>query len=438
MHQPERDRMFDPAANGDGAPRRPSRRRFLWLGAASSLVGASLAGFAGLRLVAAQRSSDRDDDDLDDDVDLDDDDLQHSRDDRDDDDRSRDDDDAGRAHGGGRDDDHDDHDDDRDDDDDWDDDDRAAARREVTIPAGSAVVEIFDDDDFTPSTITIDAGQTLTFVNFDGDDHTATGSGFDTGLIREQGGVASVTLDTPGRYPFACLIHPEMVGEVLVRDEDGNVPERALASPVADDAVPVQIVNMAFAPATARVATGQSVTWSNDDTVPHTVTADDGRFDSGILDPGDRFSWTFDAPGAIAYHCALHPGMEGDVVVSGDGPVQRTGDAPATADTATGDAAPSDAVTGNTTSPEAGRVDAAAVAIVDLAFEPPLVTVAAGTEVVWTNTGQIPHTVTGDDFDSGVLENSQEFRRVFADPGTYDYFCAIHPGMTGQVVVEPA
>ncbi len=324
MKQPERDELINPGASGDvSSPRKPTRRRFLWLGAASSLIGASLSGIAGYRLVAAQRTGDRDDDDLDDDVDLDDDDFQNDRDDDDlDNDVDLDDDDF-----------HDDHDDNDDDDDDGSgqggrnearrDEIRAAARLDGEIPAGSALVEIFNDDDFSPASITIDAGQTVTFVNYDGDDHTATGSGFDTGIIRERGGVASVTLDTPGRYPFACQIHPEMVGEVLVRDEDGNVPARAAASPVARDAVPVKIANLAFDPATVSVATGSTVAWSNDDSVPHTVTAADGSLDSGILDPGGQFSWTFDQPGTVAYQCALHPEMRAEVEVSDDGPVQR-------------------------------------------------------------------------------------------------------------------
>lgn len=333
----EHDPLITPDANDAGVlPRKPTRRRLLWLGAASSLVGASLSGIAGYRLVAAQRSGDRDDDDLDDDVDLDDDDLQTDRDDDDlDDDTDLDDDDFHRDH----DDDDQDDDVDLDDDDRHDDDDperrrdreermeaiRSATQLEAEVPADAPVVEMFNDDDYFPASLTIDVGEEVFFVNYDGDDHTATGAGFDTGIIREQGGVASVTFDTPGRFPFACQIHPEMVGEILVRDEEGNLPARATASPTAggaEGAVTVQIANLAFSPATAQAATGETVTWTNDDSVPHTVTADDGSFDSGILDPGASFSRTFDQAGTFPYKCALHPQMQAEVVV-GDGPVQR-------------------------------------------------------------------------------------------------------------------
>lgn len=329
-HDHEHEPLINPDDDGSASPRKPTRRRLLWFGAASSLVGASLSGIAGYRLVAAQRSGDRDDDDLDDDVDLDDDDLQTDRDDDDlDDDTDLDDDDFHRDHD----------DDDQDDDVDLDDDDddrrrdreermeaiRSATQLEAEVPADASVVEMFNDDDFFPGSLTIDVGEEVFFVNYDGDDHTATGSEFDTGIIRERGGVASVTFDTPGRFPFACQIHPEMVGEILVRNEDGSLPARATGSPAAEGAegaVTVRIADLAFSPATARAATGETVTWTNDDSVPHTVTADDGSFDSGILDPGASFSWTFDQAGTFPYLCALHPQMQAEVVV-GDGPVQR-------------------------------------------------------------------------------------------------------------------
>ena len=71
-----------------------------------------------------------------------------------------------------------------------------------------------------------------------------------------------------------------------------------------------------YAPAMRRVATGTWVTWSNDGQDAHTVTAADGSFDSGNLDPSEGFSWFFDEPGTFAYVCALHPWMTGQIVVS--------------------------------------------------------------------------------------------------------------------------
>jgi plastocyanin len=190
---------------------------------------------------------------------------------------------------------------------------------QAQIPPGSTEIRIVSDDagGFVPGELTVDLGQSVTFVNTHSDEHTATGSGFDTGIIPE-GGTATVVMEEPGIFPYACQIHPVMTGQIAVRDESGVVPQpqTTSASPTAD-AAQVRIANLAFDPATTTVATGNTVTWSNDDTVPHTVTADDGLFDSGILDPGGSFSWTFTDPGSIAYHCQLHPTMQATVVVEG-------------------------------------------------------------------------------------------------------------------------
>jgi plastocyanin len=73
-----------------------------------------------------------------------------------------------------------------------------------------------------------------------------------------------------------------------------------------------------YSPVTRKVAPGTWVTWSNAGTDTHTVTAVDGSFDSGDLDPSEGFSWYFDQPGTFEYVCTLHPWMTGKIVV-GDG-----------------------------------------------------------------------------------------------------------------------
>src|ERR671921_57922 len=169
----------------------------------------------------------------------------------------------------------------------------------VELPAGSLEVRIIGDDagDFVPGELTVDVGQSVTFVNIHSDEHTATGSGFDTGIIPDEGGMATVVLDTPGTFPYACQIHPEMTGVIRVRDENGVVPETQTTSQeVPADATIVRIVNLAFDPAEVTIPTGTAVSWINDDSVPHTVTSSDGVFDSGIFDPGASFTWSFDQP----------------------------------------------------------------------------------------------------------------------------------------------
>jgi plastocyanin len=77
----------------------------------------------------------------------------------------------------------------------------------------------------------------------------------------------------------------------------------------------VNIKNHAFDPAQLNVAKGTTVTWTNADTEAHTVTADDGLFDSGVLEPGQSYSVWLGGSGTVAYHCELHPDMKGSVVV---------------------------------------------------------------------------------------------------------------------------
>jgi plastocyanin len=83
-------------------------------------------------------------------------------------------------------------------------------------------------------------------------------------------------------------------------------------------AAEVDIPDISFAPDSLTVKPGTTVTWTNSDDIPHTVTKDGGPgadFDSGNLAPGDTFEQTFDAEGKIDYVCQIHPGQEGSVTV---------------------------------------------------------------------------------------------------------------------------
>jgi plastocyanin len=78
------------------------------------------------------------------------------------------------------------------------------------------------------------------------------------------------------------------------------------------------------------------------------------------------------------------------------------------------------------------------VKIDNFSFGPAALTVAAGTTVTWTNRDDIPHTVVSDDkvFKSKVLDTDEKFSYTFIKPGTYPYFCSVHPKMTGKVIVQ--
>jgi plastocyanin len=79
-----------------------------------------------------------------------------------------------------------------------------------------------------------------------------------------------------------------------------------------------------------------------------------------------------------------------------------------------------------------------AVKIDNFVFSPNPLTVPAGSTIRWTNQDDIPHNVVSDDktFKSKVLDTDETFTYTFTKPGTYTYFCSIHPKMTGKVVVQ--
>ena len=77
----------------------------------------------------------------------------------------------------------------------------------------------------------------------------------------------------------------------------------------------VRIDNFAFAPQRMAVKVGTTVTWINDDDIPHTVASNTKLFRSSALDTKDKFSFTFTTLGAYEYFCSLHPHMTGAIVV---------------------------------------------------------------------------------------------------------------------------
>ena len=85
----------------------------------------------------------------------------------------------------------------------------------------------------------------------------------------------------------------------------------------------------------------------------------------------------------------------------------------------------------------------AAVKIDNFVFQPEALTVSPGTKVTWTNEDDIPHLVVevpsknGDPlFRSPALDTDATFSFTFAKPGTYDFFCALHPHMVGKIIVK--
>ena len=129
-------------------------------------------------------------------------------------------------------------------------------------------------------------------------------------------GIADVTF-VPGRGTLAIVDEslsgePPLVGAAVMSGQaDARRPARMRAPNE------VGIDNFQFTPSSLMVKAGTSVTWVNDDDVPHLIASSNNRFKaSSVLDTGQRFTVTFAKPGSYPYFCSLHPKMQGTVVVS--------------------------------------------------------------------------------------------------------------------------
>lgn len=296
-------------------------------------------------------------------------------------------------------------------------------------PATPGSVSIFDNG-YAPATLTVSEGTTVTWTNTGAAPHTATDrSGrFDSGFMMT-GDTFSQTFTAAGTYEYFCTIHPEMVATIAVTGAGGGTPPPPPPADPAPSPRPsaapapggIEVVDNAFRPASRQVSVGTTLVWTNTGALPHTVTDRAARFDSGLLMSSDRYRRTFDTPGTYEYFCTLHPEMVGTIVVTG-------------ADGAAPPPPPSATLTTSSTGSPQGSGD---IEMVDNDYRPPTITVAKGSTLTWSNTGALPHTVTdrADGFDSGIVMPGDVYRRTFTSAGSFDYFCTIHPEMTGTVVV---
>jgi plastocyanin len=288
----------------------------------------------------------------------------------------------------------------------------------VVQDGGEAAIVDFD---FSPRRLTVEAGTKVRWSNNGERPHTATDRGgtFDTKPIAP-GASAEVTLSTPGTYFYFCRINPAKMNGVLTVEPGADEARTARVQAID----PGQTGDkLRFDPSELTVAAGTTLLVANVGGKPHTLTADDGSFDTGIVDPGaqgGRFagknaSVTLNQAGTFKFHCEIHPAaMKGTVTVTGE------------------------AAAGSPAQASAGprEVDVGAV---DFAFEPKDASVAAGGKVTVTNRGQAPHTMTLDDvdLDTGSIDPGASAELTAPDaPGSYSYRCTVHPGrMRGVLVV---
>jgi len=147
------------------------------------------------------------------------------------------------------------------------------------------------------------------------------------GAINESGysGVATLHDNGDGTTGVSVYLTEEYPGTEMGTDEAEGTPEMEMdmGTPASDQSadtaaggqIAVSIVNFAYDPTPSTIAVGDTVTWTNMDSAPHTVTADDGSFQSGTLQQGESFSFTFTTAGTVDYHCEFHANMHGQVVV---------------------------------------------------------------------------------------------------------------------------
>ena len=213
-------------------------------------------------------------------------------------------------------------------------------------------------DSFSPQRVKIRKGDTVVWSNASAVSHTVTSesSSFDSGIV-EPGRRFRKTFARAGRYYYFCELHGSprrgMWGVVIVTRSDGDAPRGGRPRPPRDDPDPppppddgtgVTIVDDAFRPKELEVDVGDEVVWSNSGARAHTVTAEDGSFDSGFLPSGAKFRHRFDEEGRFYYFCEYHggprEGMWGVVTVSSPDPEPSPSPSPSPSATAAGLALP--------------------------------------------------------------------------------------------------
>jgi plastocyanin len=331
-------------------------------------------------------------------------------------------------------------------------------------PAAEPIRVEIGDNTFGPNKITVPLGATVVWTSVGQRPHTVTADdgSFDSGRL-ENGGTFQQTFTTPGTFSYYCDFHggkggEGMAGTVIVAGESAAAPDHgahaavppapaapaptsasappvpAPQAPVPAGEVGVEIGDNTFTPKELRVPLGATVVWMSVGQRPHTVTADDGSFDSGRLESGGVFRQTFSSPGTFLYYCDFHGGpggqaMAGVVIVGDGGAAQAPPPAPAAPEPAAPAPAPA----------------AVTVSMKDFEFGPVELRVKAGTVVTWANDGARPHSATAVDgsFDTGVYGAGESRSATFETPGTFVYYCELHGapdgsgGMIGTVVVEP-
>ena len=260
----------------------------------------------------------------------------------------------------------------------------------------------------------------------------------------EQGGASK-----PGTLTLAVLILvgvliPALIASFLVFDLQPALPTPGMTTTGGQTSVVVNIPSgvgsnqtLDYEPVNTKVVVGlnNTIRWIQRDPIPHTVTSTSvpngaNTFDSGNMNKGDSFSVTLNVPGTYEYYCTYHPGwMRGSITVSAPPGGQSTSSTSSGTTKSVGVVLPN----GVGSNPNLNFKLANIVIIIGV-----------NNTVQWIDQDPTPHTVTSTSvpagakaFDSGTINLGDSFSVTFTVPGTYRYYCALHPGwMVGSIVVK--
>ncbi len=196
----------------------------------------------------------------------------------------------------------------------------AAGTTSITMPSGVGNNNALN---FSPANVTVVVGinNTIVWTNLDSVSHTvvskqvpAGASSFSSPIIAA-GQKFNVTLTVPGTYLYFCSLHPDWMQARITVLGAAQPSQTGLTVSIPSGVGSSN--NLNFAPPTITVVIGvnNTVTWVNNDGVKHTVTATDQSFNSGDIQPGKSWTYTFTTAGTFHYLCVYHGWMMGTVVV---------------------------------------------------------------------------------------------------------------------------
>lgn len=234
--------------------------------------------------------------------------------------------------------------------------------------------------------------------------------------------------------------------------------------------------NPDYDPENLNVSTGVGIQWINNDNSPHTVTSlkDDGKsFDSSIILPNGNYTLDTSAldQSEYEYFCTLHPYMKAKFIMGTDagptaasGPNSQNNSGTGNISTAAGSnqqaanetnepqVSSANGTSVNNMSTGTSTPSISTVSIVSGSslpsngefYVPETVETTVGSMINWKNDDFGPHTVTSGDmttgktgvFDSNIMQKGSTFSFLFDKVGEYDYFCTLHPFMTGRISVK--